>query len=121
MTKKRAHLSFDDESIDLEEITVAIPKQRPNMKQRQQIDHDAEKLGFVSREVVKRRGRKRSPYVIQKNIKMRFGMPELLADLTQEISSGSEQETLELAIVALAQKHQMSTIVKKYEDLIKDS
>lgn len=63
--------------------------------------------------------RQRSPYVIQKNIKMRMGMAELLADLTHKAQAGSDQETLELAILALIDKYGYEDLLQRYKELTK--
>jgi hypothetical protein len=43
---------------------------------------------------------------------MRFGMKELLSDLTTHIRTTSDQETLELGILALIEKENAKRLIK---------
>lgn len=45
--------------------------------------------------------KKRTPYILQKNFKMRVGMVELLEEITEAIAAKSEQEAIEIALGAL--------------------
>ncbi|MBE4231387.1 hypothetical protein HJ082_20880 [Vibrio parahaemolyticus] len=45
-------------------------------------------------------------------------MPELLADVTTAVGSGSDQETLERAILALIEKENLDDIKVTYQKLI---
>lgn len=107
--------SFDDDHIDLEELAGRTKKKQDDVAI---VTAIAQKSNFSSRGDNKKKGRKRSPYVIQKNIKMRIGMPELLADITSYIRSDSDQETLERAILALLEKEKLDDIKVEYNKLI---
>ena len=65
----------------------------------------------------RRSPRKRSPYVIQKNMKMRIGMSELLAALTKKIKAGSDQETIEIAIGSLIEREGLQALKTRFDKL----
>lgn len=46
-------------------------------------------------------------------------MAELLADLTHKAQAGSDQETLELAILALIDKYGYEDLLQRYKELTK--
>ena len=120
MTQERAGLGLDDDQIDLEELAGASQQpQQDKEALKKALDKAGEQTGFVSREAVKKKPRKRSPYIVQKNTKMRVGMPELLAKITEAIGSGSDQETLEKALLALVEKEKKADLKKKYLELTK--
>ncbi len=52
---------------------------------------------------------------------MRIGMKELLSDLTAHIGAKSDQETLELGILALIEKKDAKEFLKKFKAITKDS
>lgn len=118
MAKSREQLSMNDDQIDLDELTGEnqVPPSDEVYKKMQQA---AEKYGFVDRSPKVKKSRKRSPYVIQHNAKMRIGMKELLVDLTAYIGAKSDQETLELAFLALIEKKGAKEILKQYKELVK--
>lgn len=107
--------SFNDDLIDLEELAGRTKKKQDDVDI---VTAVAQQSNFSSRGDNKKKERKRSPYVIQKNIKMRIGMPELLAGITSRIRSDSDQETLERAILALIEKEKLNDIKVKYNELM---
>ena len=48
-------------------------------------------------------------------------MKELLSDLTTHIRTTSDQETLELGILALIEKENAKGLIKKFKELSKDN
>lgn len=109
--------TFDvDENIDIEELAKIKP--RSSTEDKDLVIAVAEKSNFSSRGDNKKKERKRSPYVIQKNIKMRIGMSELLTDLTKALNEGSDQETLEKAILALIEKGKLPDFEIRYKKII---
>ncbi|NOI26689.1 hypothetical protein [Vibrio mediterranei] len=113
--------TFNEDSIDLEEL--ANTSRRPKVTDRdiEVVAAVAQKSSFASRGDVPKKVRKRSPYIIQKNIKMRIGMPELLAEVTDTISANSDQETLERALFALIEQEELWDLKSTYLKLLKDS
>ena len=118
MAKTRERLSIDDDQIDLEELTTP-PQAPPSDEEYRRMKKAGEQFGFVDRSAKVKKHRSRSPYVIQHNSKMRIGMKELLADLTASIGAKSDQETLEIAIVALIEREDNKVLLKKYKDIAK--
>lgn len=120
MSNQRTSLSLDidEPDIDLTELTeVASPA--PTTKQQQAIFKAGEFHGFVNRDPRMKKPRKRSPYVLQKNIKLRIGMSELLSDVTSKIKLTSDQETIERALLALIEQEGLTKLKEKFEELIK--
>lgn len=119
MNKNRQPLGLDDD-IDLLDITT-LSKSSTESSLSQQQKNDLvkanEHLGFVSRQSVSTPTRKKSPYVIQKNMKMRIGMPELLSMLTEKLGANSDQETIELAIKSLIEVNDFDDLIKVFENL----
>lgn len=120
MAKDREHLSIEDDQIDLEDL-VSPPQAPPSEEEYKKMQEVGEKLGFVDRSSKIKKTKKRTPYIIQHNSKMRIGMKELLSDLTAHIGAKSDQETLELGILALIEKEGVKGFLKKFKALIKDS
>lgn len=120
MVKDREHLSIEDDQIDLEEL-VSAPQPLPSEEEYKKMQKVGETLGFVDRSSKIKKPKKRTPYIIQHNSKMRIGMKELLSDLTAHIGAKSDQETLELGILALIEKEDAKGFLKKFKDLIKES
>ena len=122
MVKERAHIDLDDDQIDLEDLTGKPQHNRPSAEQvRKTVTKVSENSGFVSREPKKKGkvGRPKSTvYLIQKNIKMRLGMPEILAKLTAATGGNSDQETIEKALLALIEKEGLKTLKAEYEKLL---
>ena len=118
---RRETRSFDNNQIDLEELTGNNIKPLLTPEQQEAVRSIAEQSEFVSREVQQKKPRKRSPYIVQKNMKMRLGMPELLEELTKKIKTGSDQETVERALGFLIEQQGTKAMLLKYEKLTKDS
>ena len=116
MAKSREHLSLEDDQIDLEELT-SPPQAPPSDEEFKRMQKVGERFGFVDRSPKVKKTRYRSPYVIQHNSKMRIGMKELLGDLTSNIGARSDQETLELAILALIEKEGDKELLQKYKEI----
>lgn len=113
MAKERETLNLDD-TIDLEELTGITSK--PQYLDKAQIDKIAEKTGFTSRQPRPRRSR--TKYKAQLNIKVREGIRPLF----QEISSYLEtfdNETFELALLALIEKKGTKEHLQHFKDLMK--
>ena len=120
MAKNREHLSIEDDEINLDELVTA-PQSPPSEEEYKKMQEVGEKLGFVDRSSNAKKPKKRTPYIIQHNSKMRIGMKELLSDLTAQIGAKSDQETLELGILALIEKNEAKGFLKKFKALTKDS
>ncbi len=120
MAKTREHLSLEEDQIELEEL-IGTPKPPPSNEQYKKMQEAGKKFGFVDRSPKIKKTKKRTPYIIQHNSKMRIGMKELLTDLTAYIGAKSDQETLELGILALIEKEGAKGILEKFEELTKDS
>jgi hypothetical protein len=116
MAKSREHITLEDDPIDLEELTTP-PQAPPSDAEYSRMREAGKKFGFVDRFPSAKKTRLRSPYVIQHNSKMRIGMKELLADLTASIGAKSDQETLELAILALIEQKGNKELLQQYRDI----
>lgn len=122
MTQKRAGLNFDEGSIDIEEFAEGSEEaSHSDESLKEALDKSGEETGFVSRTsgVLTRIERRRTPYIMQKNVKMRLGMPEILAEITYKLRTSSDQETIELAIGALLEKAELKKLKAKYNKLTK--
>ena len=115
MSDKRAGFSLD-EDIPIDKIFT--PKRSTNTVSKAAIEKAAEQSGFVSREPIKRRGRRRTPYTIQNNFKTRKGMKELFQDLSERLDQ-YDQATFEMALLALIEKEGFDDLKQQYENLIK--
>ena len=113
--------TFSEDTIDLEELTNTSSKPKATDHDIEVVAAIAQKSSFASRGDISKKVRKRSPYIIQKNIKMRLGMPELLMEVTNEINAHSDQETLERALLALIEQEELSDLKSAYLSLVKDS
>lgn len=120
MSKAREHLSIEEDHIDLEEL-ISEPKSPPSREEFERMQRAGEKFGFVDRSPKVKKQKKRTPYIIQHNSKMRLGMKELLNDLTVYIEAKSDQETLERGILALIEKENAENLLIRFNELIKDS
>lgn len=102
MDNPRSKIVIDDndDDISLLKVLAATSSKAVPLTDRQlkEVEAQSETLGFKRREK-----RKRSPYVIQKNIKIRVGMDELLGELGKAIGSKSDQETFDIAISKLVE------------------
>ncbi|MBP7662259.1 hypothetical protein [Shewanella sp. 08P_2] len=102
MDNPRTKIVIDesDDDISLLKVLAATSSKAQPLTERQlkEVEAQSETLGFTRREK-----RKRSPYVIQKNIKIRVGMDELLSELGEAVGSKSDQETFDIAITKLVE------------------
>ncbi len=115
--KDREHFSIEDDQIDLNEL-VGISQTPPSDEEYKQMQKAGEKFGFSDRSLKVKKPKKRTPYIIQHNSKMRLGMKELLSDLTAHIEAKSDQETLELGILALIEKKGAEEFKQRFEKLL---
>ncbi len=116
--KQRISLDLGEDNIDLEELTgLSTHVYKPTVHQQKAMEEEGEKLGFVSRQSRKRPVRKRSPYTVQNNFKTRVGMKELLQEVSDRLET-YDQETLELAMLALIEKEKLNDLLKKYNELV---
>ncbi|QDF68678.1 hypothetical protein FJQ87_18370 (plasmid) [Shewanella sp. SNU WT4] len=97
-TRTKIVIDESDEDISLLKVLAATSNKAEPLTDRQlkEVEAQSATLGFTRREK-----RKRSPYVIQKNIKIRVGMDELLSELGVAVGSRSDQETFDIAIAKL--------------------
>ena len=115
-SQQRTSLGLDDEPIDLEELTGT--QQRPVItpEKQKEILKAGEKTGFVSRQPTRRR--KVSPYTAQFGGRCREGMKGIFQEIGERMGLYDNQ-TLELAILALIEKEGYTDLKKKYEELVK--
>lgn len=59
----------------------------------------------------------REVFTVQKNIKMREGMPELIRDITKDLDCSSENEAIELLIVAGISNLAFNDYLARFNDL----
>jgi hypothetical protein len=125
MANERANFDFgSDETendIDLTSVIKASRKvDKKNAVNSKDLDQIAQESGFSSREPQKiQRHRRRSPYVIQTNLKTRIGMKELMQNISDNLGL-FDQETFELGLEALMEKHDMSDLLRKFQQLRKE-
>lgn len=125
MSQKRAGLDLDENEnqIHLEDCIAAATQADKVDKQKikKELAEVGKKTKFVSREPQKKGkvGRPKSTvYLVQKNIKMRLGMPEILAEVTAATGGSSDQETIEKALLAFIEKEGLKALKTKYEKAI---
>lgn len=121
---KRVSLGLDDElpsssSIDLEELAQFNSEPiRPSTGLQEALEKEGEKFGFVSRQSKRRPAKKRSPYIVQNNLKMRVGMKEIFQEISLRLET-YDQETLELALLSLIEKEGLDDLLPHYHELVK--
>lgn len=119
---KRISLGLDDElpsSIDLEELAqFNSDPTRPSTGLQEALEKEGEKFGFVSRQSKRRPVKKRSPYIVQNNLKMRVGMKEIFQEISLRLET-YDQETLELALLSLIEKENLDDLLPHYHELVK--
>lgn len=104
------------DTIDLEELTGA---RTPPRLDRQQIEHIGQQTGFVSRDPVRQKPpRQPTPYIVQRNFKLRLGMGDLLDALAKRLGSTSQQ-TIEQGLLALIEKKGLEDFKAEFERLLK--
>jgi len=124
MGSQRPRLGFDiGEPFDEEQTDIGEFARKEQIHKKPRIDpvkvqELAEASGFTSRQPIRRRIKKRSPYIIQANLKTRIGMKELLQELSDRLEK-YDQETFELAILALLEKEGIEDLKKQYKELVK--
>lgn len=120
MDSSRSKIVIDEieEDIPLQQVVEVSSNNNVRLTERQlrEVEAQSEKLGFSRREK-----RKRSPFVIQKNIKIRVGMDELLSELGKAVGAKSDQETFDIAIARLVESVGSARLSGMLEDIIKDS
>lgn len=120
---KRPSLSLDDD-IDISSLVKPSNTVKTSPETIDALVEEGKKTGFVSREAKEseqgttRSRRKVSPYTVQKNIKMRVGMADLLEEITYSLDSHSDQATVEVAILALIQKEELTELEKKFHEIV---
>ena len=116
MPNERASIGLEEDAISIEELATANQQNvKPTPKQQAKIYKEAEKLGFVSRQPIKRR--KVSPYTDQFGGKCREGMKALFQDIGEHLGCYNT-ETLERAILALIEKEGLDDLAKRYKSLV---
>ena len=122
---KRVSLGLDDDkptttSIDLEELAQAHTNNvKPSSDLKDVLEKEGEKYGFVSRQPNRRPAKKRSPYIVQNNMKMRIGMKELFQEVSLRLGT-YDQETLELALLSLIEKEGLDDLHSHYHQLVQN-
>lgn len=117
MSERKTKTFFEDD-VSLEGFEKSI-KNLPK-DERRIIEEVAKKSNFSSRGDLKKISKKRTPYVLQKNIKMRVGMIELLEEITEKIEARSEQEAIEVALGALIENQGDPALKERYDKILKD-
>ena len=114
MGEERASVFDDDSQIDLEKLVGKGSTNKPPIDP-EKVQEVASQSGFTSRQAKKRRVKRRSPYTVQANLKTRLGMKELLQDLSDRLDK-YDQETFELALLALMEKEGMTDLIERYKE-----
>ena len=115
--QERTPLGLDTENqIDLEELTGALPRQKPTAQQQKDIYEAGEKSGFVSRQPMRRC--RVSPYQAQFGGRCREGMKPLFQEIAERLNVHDTQ-ALELAVCALIEKNGFDDLLAKYAELTK--
>ncbi len=120
MGRQRAGLNIeaDEQQIDIGDFAGKGRKNEKPPIDQVKVQEVAEASGFVSRQPKKRRKKNRSPYVVQTNLKTRLGMKELLQTLSDTLGI-NDQETLELAILALLKQKGLKDLIAEHKELTK--
>ncbi len=114
---ERAGLDLDDLDDELDIAAFAGTKQSKPKVNEKELSKVSEEAGFVSRQPKKRRRRGgRTLYTQQKNFKMRPDMPDLIADVADELGI-KDYELLELALEALLTKKKMKEELDRYREI----
>lgn len=119
MGDQRATFDFDDESegFDLSSLVSSHKKTAKQHYDAKALNQVAEASGFVSREPRRRKAKRRSPFTIQSNLKTRPGMKDLMQEVGDRLGT-YDQETFELALEALLEKHGMTDLQREFEQLV---
>lgn len=119
----RVSLGLDDVdnknevSIGIEELVNHNTTPPTPSDVRTALEREGAKHGFVSRQPVIRPGRRRSPYTDQCNLKMRPGMRDVFQELSARMGF-FDQETLEIALLALIEKEGFTDLEKAYNSIL---
>ena len=113
MAKEREALNLDD-TIDLEELTQKRPL--PKHIGKAEIKEIATQTGFVSRQPRKKRSR--TKYTAQLNIKVREGIKPLFQEIGAHLET-FDNETFELALLALIEKEGTKEYLALFKELTK--
>ncbi len=120
---ERVSLGLEDDnppasSIDLEELAQTNASNvKPSSDLKNALEKEGEKYGFISRQANRRPTRKRSPYIVQNNVKMRIGMKELFQEVSARLET-YDQETLELALLSLIEKEGLDDLRSHFHQLV---
>ena len=114
MSDKRAGLNLNDD-IDISDL-VKKPKSKNTNIDKKQIEKIAEESGFQSREPKKRKTRPKSPYIIQMNVKTKYGAKELFQEVSERLGV-FDHTTFEEAFIALLEKKGFDDILEQYKNL----
>ncbi|MFA5924366.1 MAG: hypothetical protein WC856_24255 [Methylococcaceae bacterium] len=113
MAKEREALNLDD-TIDLEELTQKRPL--PKHIGKAEIKEIATQTGFISRQPRKKRSR--TKYTAQLNIKVREGIKPLFQEIGAHLET-FDNETFELALLALIEKEGTKEYLALFKELAK--
>ena len=112
MAKEREALNLDD-TIDLEELTQKRPLPKLDKAEIKEI---ATQTGFISRQPRKKRSR--TKYTAQLNIKVREGIKPLFQEIGAHLET-FDNETFELALLALIEKEGTKEYLALFKELTK--
>lgn len=119
MAKERAHLNLSDD-LDVSEF-LPLKKEKTQEIETKTLEKIAEQSGFVSRKHKSQRRRKpQSPYKTQLNVKCREEMKELFQDIGNELEF-HDRTTFEQALLAIIEKYELSELLKRYKEIVKES
>lgn len=106
----------DNKGINIGDLVSRGSIEKPQVHP-EEVKKVAESSGFTSRQPTKKRSKKRSPYIVQTNLKTRIGMKELMQSVSDRLDV-YDQTTFELGLLALMEKEGMDDLVKKYRKLV---
>lgn len=107
---------LDDNSVDISELaSTKVSKPRVNQEHLSKVSESA---GFVSRQAPRPRRRRGSmtAYTQQKNFKMRPGMPDLFADVADDLGI-KDYELFEMAFQALLTKQKLKDELARFKEI----
>lgn len=114
----RGKIDSDEVDIDLASLVTSSPA-RATTADSEKVKKSAEESGFVSRVSKKTRRRgKRSPYVEQKNIKVRIGVSDLYIDIGEKLGV-NDNEVFDLALQALLEKTKLKPELARLKEILK--
>ena len=110
--KERGSLGLDN-TIDLDELTTAFSTTKQIDKAK--LDKIAEETGFTSR--LPRKKRSRTKYTAQINIKIKEGIKPLFQEIGEQLET-FDNETFELAMLALIEKNGTKEQLKRLKEIL---